>query len=83
MGGSGGLRRDRGKRLAEFVVQLAGKMAPFLVLYGDKLSRQRVAFGERGLQLLRKRIEDVGNCREFGEIETGQARGKIVRLQLL
>ena len=82
MGGGGGLRRDRGKRLTEFVMQLAGKMTPLFVLHGDELSRQRVAFGERGLQFLRERVEDVGNRREFREIETGQARGKIVRRKL-
>ena len=82
MGGGGGLRCDGGERLAEFVVQLAGKMAPLLVLHGDQLSRQRVAFGEGGLQLLRQRVEDVGNRREFREIETGQPRGKIVRRKL-
>ena len=82
MGGGGGLRGDGGERLAEFVVQFAGKMAPLLVLHGDQLSRQRVAFGEGGLQLLRQRVEDVGNRREFREIETGQARGKIVRRKL-
>ena len=82
MGGGGGLRRDRGQRLAEFVVQFAGKMTPLLVLHGDELSRQRVAFGERCLQLLRKRVEDVGNGRELGEIETGQPCGKIVRGKL-
>ena len=83
MGGGGGLRRDGGQRLTEFVVQLAGKMTPLLVLHGDQLSRQRVAFGKRGLQLLRKRIEDVGNSRKFREIETGQPCGKIVRRKLL
>src|SRR5580704_2123184 len=36
MSGSGGLRRDGGKRLAEFVVQLAGKMAPLCVLHSDE-----------------------------------------------
>ncbi len=79
----GGLRRDGGERLTEFVVQLACKMTPLLVLYGYQLSRQRIAFGERGLQLLSKRVEDVGNGRKLGEIETGQARGKIVRRKLL
>src|SRR5258705_13340061 len=33
VGGGGGLRRDGGKRLTEFVVQLAGKVAPLLVLH--------------------------------------------------
>ena len=73
MGGGGGLCCDGGERLTEFVVQLASKMAPLLVLHGYELSRQRVAFGEGGLQLLRKRVEDVGNRREFRKIETGQA----------
>ena len=82
MGCRGGLRRDSGERLTEFVVQLAGKMAPLVVLHGDQLSRQRVAFGERGLKLLRERVEDVGNRRKFREIETGQPRGKIVRRKL-
>ena len=83
MGCRGRLCRDGGERLAEFVVQLAGKMPPLLVLYGDQLSRQRIAFGKCGFQFLRKRVEDVGNRREFGEIEAGQARGKIVGRKLL
>jgi hypothetical protein len=82
MAGGGGLRRDGGQRLTEFVVQLPGKMTPLFVLHGDKLPRQRVAFGEGGLQFLRERVEDVGYRREFREIETGQARGKIVRGKL-
>jgi hypothetical protein len=82
MSGGSGLSRDGGKRLTEFVVQLAGKMAPLFVLHSDELSRQCVAFGERRLQFLCERVEDVGNCREFREIEAGQARGKIVRSKL-
>jgi len=39
-------------------------MAPLVVLHGDQLSRQRVAFGKRGLQLLRKRVEDVGSRKD-------------------
>ena len=81
VGGGGGLRRDGGKRLAEFVVQLACKMAPLLVLHFDQLSRQGVAFGKRGLQPFGKGVEDAGDDRQFREIETGQARGKIVRRQ--
>ena len=82
MGGGGGLRRDGGKRLTEFVVQLACKMAPLLVLHLDQLSRQGVAFGEGILQPFCKGVEDAGDDRQFREIETGQARGKIVRRQL-
>ena len=82
LGGRGGLRRDGGKRLAEFVVQLACKMAPLLVLHLDQLSRQGVAFGEGILQPFCKGVEDAGDDRQFREIETGQACGKIVRRQL-
>lgn len=82
MSGGGGLCRDRGKRLTEFVMQLPGKMTPLFVLHGDELARQRVAFSERRLQFLRERVEDVGNCGEFREIETGQACGKIIRSKL-
>ena len=83
MGGGCGLRRDRGERLAEFVVQFAGKMTPLFVLHGDEFPRQGVALGQRGLQLLGERVEDVGNGREFGKIETRQPRGKVVGRKLL
>jgi hypothetical protein len=83
VGGGGGLRRDGGKRLTEFVVQLACKVAPLLVLHFYELSRQGVAFGEGGLQPLRKGVEDAGDRRQLREIKTGQPRGKIVRRKLV
>ena len=71
MGGGCGLRRDGGKRLAEFVVQLARKMAPLLVLYFDQLSRQGVAFGKRRLQPFGKGVEDAGDDRQIPRDRNG------------
>jgi len=60
---------DRGKALAEFVMQLARQMLPFLVLDDDEALRQRVALRKRRLEAAGQMIEHIADRRKFGKIE--------------
>ena len=61
--GGGGDRADRGKALAEFVMQLARQMLTFLVLDHDQPPGQRTALGKRGLEATGQMIEHVADRR--------------------
>ncbi len=75
------MRIESGELLRNLVVQLAGDVAPLLLLRIDEAARQLRLLGCRLAEILGKRVEDLADAIQFRQTERRQAACEVALRQ--